>query len=226
MRRHMIRLLPLTLLLLLVPGRIGLLEWHNRDGLDAFARDQFASAAGEFDANRSANPFQRWVSPFNEGVAHHRDGALEEAIRDYGAALETVPRDRECTVRVNLALAHEARGDALAEAGDEAGARAAWRAGRDALAAGRCPTDAEAEQRDRASGVDRRLADKLAERGTPTPTPSTPSSGPSGPPSASPGDPSQQQLDELDQLNREGADTRRDNEDLQEGGPGDGGYHW
>jgi hypothetical protein len=74
--------------------------------------------------------------------------------------------------------------------------------------------------------VDRRLADKLAEQGTPTPTPSTPSSGPSGPPSASPGDPSQQQLDKLDQLNREGADTRRDNEDLQGGGPGDGGYHW
>ncbi len=228
MRRTMLRLLPLTVLLLLVAGRIGLLEWHNSGGRNAFARSEFAAAAGEFDANRSLNPFERWIAPFNEGVAHHRAGALETAIADYGTALETVPRSRECTVRVNLALAHEARGNALDDSGDGADARREWQAGRDALAAGRCPTQAEQgqEERDRAGAVDERLADKLDDGGQETPSPSSSSSSPSGSPSPTPGEPSQEQLDQLEELNREGADTRRDNEELQDGGVGDGGYHW
>ena len=175
----------------------------------------------------AVDPFQRWLAPFNEGVAHHRAGELETAIDDYGVALETVPHARECTVRVNLALAHEARGDAFAESGDDASARAQWQAGRDALAEGRCPTDAGQgrEEQDRAGTVDQRLADKLSDDGSPTASPSpSPSASPS--PSGEPQEPSQEQLDQLDELNREGADTRRENEDLGEGGTGDGGYHW
>ena len=126
-----------------------------------------------------------------------------------------------------IALAHEARGDAFAESGDDASARAQWQAGRDALAEGRCPTDAGQgrEEQDRAGTVDQRLADKLSDDGSPTASPSpSPSASPS--PSGEPQEPSQEQLDQLDELNREGADTRRENEDLGEGGTGDGGYHW
>ena len=221
------RLIPVALLLLLVGGRVGLLAWHEHDGENAYALGDFAAAAREFDANRSVNPFQRWVAPFDEGVARHSDGDLDAAIRDYGVALESVPQSRECTVRVNLALAHEARGDALAASGDADGSRRAWQTGRDVLAAGRCPTDAGQGQaeRERAGAVDRRLADKLADDASPSPSPS-PSSSASGSPSTTPDEPSQEQLDELDQLNEEGADARRQNDALEDGGTGDGGYHW
>ena len=226
MRRLMLRLLPLALLLLLVAGRVGLLEWHHRDGLEAFDGSDFATAVGEFDANRSVNPFQPWVAAFNEGVAHHRDGDVQRAIDDYESALASVPLRRECTVRVNLALAHEASGDAFAQAGNTASARTEWQAGREVLAAGLCRTEAGQgpEEQERAATVDQRLADKLADRDSPTSSPST-SPTPSPTPSSGAQEPSRQQLEELDRLNREGAHTRRDNDEL-DGGTGDGGFHW
>lgn len=135
------------------------------DGDEAFDQARYPEAADTFAAAGGWNPFEDWVSAFDEGAARHADGDLTPAIDLYRLALETVPQAEECTVRINLSLAHEAVGDAAVEDEPE-NARDAWEAGLRVLREGGCPTDAgggEAQTRD-AGVVEQRLLDKLRDQ--------------------------------------------------------------
>lgn len=132
-------------------------------GSDAFARGDYAAAAGEFSDNKTLNWFQPWVAPFDEGAAHHAAGDLPTALELYSRALRDVPPEDECTVRINEALAHEALGDRAAERGDQPTAIRHWQAGLETLSAGNCPQDAGGgdDQSEAAAAVDARLREKL-----------------------------------------------------------------
>jgi hypothetical protein len=136
---------------------------HDGDGRALFDEDDYSAAAGEFAANDRLNWFEPWIAPFDEGAARHADGELEAAIGLYDEALEDVPVEEECTVRINQALAYETLGDQAAEAADSELAMEQWQAGIATLAAGDCPLDSgrgEDQTRD-AAAVDQRLRDKL-----------------------------------------------------------------
>ncbi|WP_183099910.1 hypothetical protein [Nocardioides pelophilus] len=139
---------------------------HDRDGRGQFDDADYLAAADEFAANRSLNWFQPWIAAFDEGAARHAEGDLDEAIELYTVALEDVPAEDECTVRINQALAHESLGDAALEAGDADEAIGQWQAGIDVLAEGRCPTDSGRgeDQTEDAAAVDQRLRDKLQQQ--------------------------------------------------------------
>jgi len=139
---------------------------HDRDGRGQFDDADYLAAADEFAANGSLNWFEPWITAFDEGAARHADGDLEEAIELYTTALEDVPAEEECTVRINQALAHEALGDAALEGGDADEATGRWQAGIDVLAEGDCPTDSGrgADQTEDAATVDQRLRDKLQQQ--------------------------------------------------------------
>jgi hypothetical protein len=77
------------------------------------------------------------VAPFDAGAAAYMDEDYYEAVARFEEALHDVPDPQECLVRVNLALAHEARGAQVRKA-DETAALHAFRAGRDALGQGGC----------------------------------------------------------------------------------------
>ncbi|KAA1425944.1 hypothetical protein [Nocardioides antri] len=135
---------------------------HDGDGRTQFDAGDFVAAADEFAANGSLNWFETWIASFDEGASRHADGDLEGAIDLYVRALEDVPVEEECTVRINEALAHETLGDLAAEEGDADQATRHWQAGIDTLAEGDCPTDAgggEAQTEDAAT-VDQRLRAK------------------------------------------------------------------
>lgn len=187
-RLYLVGLLP-ALLLLLVSGRIALVLQTESSGQERYVRGAFEQARDSFAANAVLNPFERWIAPFGEGVARHRAGDLAGAIGSYERALEHVPESWECAVRSNLALAHEAVGDAaLAERRGEA--EASWTAGREALSdclALEPPVeedgstddraDVARQQEDRATAevVDARLAAKLVDARTdPVPEPAPP----------------------------------------------------
>ncbi|MDZ5621901.1 hypothetical protein SFC88_13725 [Nocardioides sp. HM23] len=139
---------------------------HDRDGRSQFEDTDYLGAADEFSANGSVNWFEPWISAFDEGAARHADGDLEGALERYATALEDVPVEEECTVRINIALADETLGDTAHEAGDADEAAGWWQAGIDALAEGDCPTDSgrgEDQTRD-AAAVDQRLRDKLQQQ--------------------------------------------------------------
>jgi len=139
---------------------------HDRDGRSAFDDASFSTSADEFAANGSLNWFEPWITAFDEGAARHADGDLEDALERYALALEDVPGEEECTVRINEALAHESLGDTAAQDGDADEATGHWQAGIDTLAEGGCPTDAGRgeSQTAEAAAVDQRLRDRLQQQ--------------------------------------------------------------
>ena len=135
---------------------------HDAGGRGAYGDGDFVAAAEDFSANGSLNWFEPWIAAFDEGAARHADDDLDGALRLYAQALEDVPAEHECTVRINEALAHETLGDRAAEEDDADEATSHWQAGIDTLAEGDCPTDAaggEAQTED-AAAVDQRLRHK------------------------------------------------------------------
>lgn len=139
---------------------------HDRDGHAAFDDGSFSTSADEFAANGSLNWFEPWITAFDEGAARHAAGDLEDALERYATALEDVPAEEECTVRINEALAHESLGDTAAANDDADEAAGHWQAGIDTLAEGGCPTDAGRgeDQTAEAAAVDQRLRDKLQQQ--------------------------------------------------------------
>ncbi|NYJ00116.1 hypothetical protein HNR19_000814 [Nocardioides thalensis] len=141
--------------------KVTLMLSHNGDGRERFAQEAYGAAADELEANQSLDLFESWITAFDEGAARHAAGELDTAIALYTDALDGVPAEQECLVRINLALAHEAAGGELMtqKRPDRDAAETAWQAGVDALAAGGCPDDAPggAEQTADAKAVDDRL---------------------------------------------------------------------
>lgn len=158
-------LLPL-LLVVLYATKVAVMLSHDGDGRGAFDATDFDDAAAEFAGNRSLNVLEPWVAAFDEGTAHHAAGDLDAAVADYTAALADVPAEEECTVRIDLALAQEALGDAALEMPDRDAALDAWRAGVDALEDGGCPEHSGrgADQTADAKAVDERLRHKIEDQ--------------------------------------------------------------
>jgi hypothetical protein len=155
-----------TLVALLFAVKVVAMLSHDRDGRSQFDDAEYVGAADEFSANGSVNWFEPWVAAFDEGAARHADGDLEGALDRYADALEDVPAEEECTVRINIALADETLGDIALEEGDGDEATGWWQAGIDALAEGDCPADSGRgkEQTEDAAAVDQRLRDKMQQQ--------------------------------------------------------------
>lgn len=135
---------------------------HDSDGRQRYAAGDYSGAADEFGVNRWTNVFEEWVAPFNEGTARLAAGSLDDALDALTTALETVPAEEECTVRINLALTYEALGDELVEFRPD-DAASEWRSGLGALAAGDCAGGGarDEEQLADATAAEQRLGGKL-----------------------------------------------------------------
>ncbi len=199
--------------------KVGLMLQHNAAGRDAFERGDHAGAAAEFFETRDLNWFESWIAPFDEGASHHADGSYDDAIAAYEKALESVPEREECTVRINLALAHEGVGDRQQAEQDLDGAIASWQEGIDVLAAGECPTSSGRgqEQTDDAAAVDERLRNKLQQaqdqqqQQDPQQQPQQPPQEPGDQPGTEGEDPRQERLE---RNNERGRDQRSEEQDL------------
>lgn len=205
-----------ALLVLAFALKVALMLQGNAAGRDAFERGDYDGAASEFFDTRSLNLLEPWVAPFDEGTSHHAEGLYDDAIAAYEEALERVPDREECTVRINLALVHEAVGDERQAAQDTDGATESWQAGIDVLAAGECPTDSGRgqEQSDDAADVDERLREKAQqnqEGEEPPPPPQQPQDPGEQPDSGQ--DPRQERLE---RNNERGQDQRGEEQDLYE----------
>lgn len=205
-----------ALLVLAFALKVALMLQANSAGRDAFDRGDYDGSVSEFAETRSLNWFERWIAPFDEGTGHHGEGAYDEAIVDYEAALEVVPDREECTVRINLALAHEAVGDALQADGGNESAIESWQAGIDVLAEGDCPQASgrgEEQTRD-AEAVDKRLREKIEQQEQQQPQEPPPPSG--GEPEDEGEEPRDPRQERLERNNQEGLDQRREDQELYE----------
>ncbi|MDN5744703.1 MAG: hypothetical protein L0H31_06220, partial [Nocardioidaceae bacterium] len=157
-------ILPLMLVLAFAL-KVGLTLNDNSSGRDAFDQSDYTEAAAKFKDTRSLNWFETWIAAFDTGTGLHADENYDAALKAYHSALKSVPAKEECTVRINLALVHEALGDGLLEDGAAKDAIKEFESGIKDLADGDCPTDAGRgeDQSADAAAVDERLRNKIKE---------------------------------------------------------------
>lgn len=85
---------------------------------DSFKKGQYAASSDWLNPLLFLNIFEPYKVHHNKGNALYKLAKFEEAEAHYRHALETVPADSECAVRVNLALSLEAQADARVSAKD------------------------------------------------------------------------------------------------------------
>lgn len=126
-----------AVVLLVLAALLGLLVRGNADGRAAFEDGQYGAAHETFAGLRDLGLVEPWVAPFDAGAAAYMAEDYTKAVSLFEEALRDVPDAQVCLVRVNLALAHEARGAQVRKA-DRSAALQAFRAGRDALGEAGC----------------------------------------------------------------------------------------
>lgn len=205
-----------ALLVLAFALKVGLMLKDNAAGRDAFDSAKYDKAAAAFKDTRSLNWFETWIAAFDTGTGLHAGENYDAAIKAYEAALKDVPSREECTVRINLALAHESIGDGLLEDGAREDALAEFDAGIKALAEGECPTDSGRgeDQTEDAAAVDERLRNKVKEN-QPKQQKPPPKGGKD--PKQQP-DKSDPRPEQLENNNKRGAEQRQRDKELYEDG--------
>ena len=199
--------------------KVGSMLYLNHSGRDDLAAGRLEPAAAAFDQTQRFNLIEPWVAPYDLGTALYRQAEYAQARDRFEAALRTVPAAEECRVRINLALAQEALGDAALADGDPAAARKAWTEGLDTLQATGCAGPTPTSDRERtAAGVAERVRGKLSTTSAPTQT--TPAPAPVA-------------ADDLDRRNqraqeqRHRKERRQDQAEQDPGRPGEApDYQW
>jgi hypothetical protein len=80
---------------------------------NSYKNSQYKSATQWLLPLYVANWIEPYKLPFNHGNALFKQGDFQAAEGRYREALERVPEQHECTVRINLALSIEAQADVL-----------------------------------------------------------------------------------------------------------------
>lgn len=143
-----------ALFALLLAINVGVQLRANHDGRAAYDNKEFADAEETFLGAAGVDLPEGWVKPFNAGAAAYQDGQYADALAHFESALAEAPDDRECMVRINLALTHEALGDQLRRQGNRRQSLEKFGSARTALESGSCADDD-------GESVDRRLAAKI-----------------------------------------------------------------
>ena len=93
-----------------------------QNAIDAYEIEDYDSSVGHSTSLLEPNVFESWLPYFNRGDAYAGEQNYGPAIDDFEIALELAPLEKQCDVRLNLALGWERFGDAYVEAGFYQGA--------------------------------------------------------------------------------------------------------
>lgn len=76
---------------------------YNEFLISRYNHDNFSVSAKPLTV---MNWFQSYIAHYNKGNIHYQNEEFEDAISEYGKALEkSMPQEKECSVRINYALA-------------------------------------------------------------------------------------------------------------------------
>lgn len=111
------KLLLVSLIPCLVIGVVAL-KLISLSALATIAHSSYQSGDYDRTANtlsplRTGNWFEPYLVHFDQANARYKQGDYQQAEESYRRALETVPEERECDVRINLALSIIGQADAL-----------------------------------------------------------------------------------------------------------------
>ncbi len=100
-----------------------------------------AGAERQYSRSMDFSVLNRWIPVHNRGVARFEQSSWDAAAEDFREAASLAPEERQCTVRLNWALALERGADALREADDVAGALVRYTQAEVVLAEATCTDD-------------------------------------------------------------------------------------
>ncbi len=90
-------------LMFIVCAKLGFQYIYNEYVIEQYEQENYSIDAGPL---QSGNWIQPYVAHYNMGNIYYQNEEYENAITEYKTALELKPgKDRECSVRINLALA-------------------------------------------------------------------------------------------------------------------------
>jgi len=134
--RYLLFSLPVVIALLYVATRLMGLSVVNGAALDLFDQARFESSAEKSTELLDETVVEPYIPWFNRGDAYAAQEKYTDAIDDFEKALELAPAERECDVRVNLALSWERLGDIYAVNGYPQGAIQLYQAAKTVIAEG------------------------------------------------------------------------------------------
>ena len=134
--RYLLLSLPVMIALVYVAVRLIGLSLVNQTALDLFDAGAYAQSEEVSTGLLDQTLIEPYLPFFNRGDAKAAQEQYTDAIDDFERALELAPVERQCDVRVNLALSWERLGDVYAAAGFPDGAKQLYQAALAVIAEG------------------------------------------------------------------------------------------
>jgi len=134
--KYLLWSLPVVVALLYVAVRLIGLSVVNQTAIDLFDSGSFEASEQRSTSLLDQTIIEPYLPWFNRGDAKAAQERYTDAIDDFERALELAPTDRQCDVRVNLALSWERLGDIYADAGFPDGAKQLYAASLAVIAEG------------------------------------------------------------------------------------------
>jgi len=134
--KYLLLSLPVLVALVYVAVRLIGLSTVNQTAIDLFDSGAYAASEQRSTSLLDQNIIEPYLPWFNRGDAKAAQERYTDAIDDFERALELAPGDRQCDVRVNLALSWERLGDTYAAAGFPEGAKQLYAASLAVIAEG------------------------------------------------------------------------------------------
>jgi tetratricopeptide (TPR) repeat protein len=134
--KYLLWSLPVMVALVYLAVRLIGLSVVNQTGLDLFDRGAYEQSEQVSTGLLDQSLIEPYLPYFNRGDAKAAQEQYTDAIDDFERALELAPADRQCDVRVNLALSWERLGDVYAAAGFPDGAKQLYQAALAVIAEG------------------------------------------------------------------------------------------
>lgn len=183
-------------------------------GNAAYRDGDHLDAERQYSRAMKVSVLNRWVPPFDRGVARFELQRWDAASADFESAAALAPDDQQCPVRLNWSLALEMGADELRNAEDIPGALVRYMQAEVVLAETTCPDEMAAGGGTLADAWDeaRQRVESKKTQGNATFNPPEESSGVENP------------LDELDERSQQAQEERQRSQDQQSGSePVEGG---
>jgi tetratricopeptide (TPR) repeat protein len=134
--KYLLWSLPVVAVMLYVAVRLIGLSLVNQTALDLFDSGAYEASEEVSTGLLDQTLIEPYLPWFNRGDAKAAQEQYTDAIDDFERALELAPAERQCDVRVNLALSWERLGDIYAAAGFPDGAKQLYEASLAVIAEG------------------------------------------------------------------------------------------
>lgn len=125
-RRLMLWGLAPALLMLLFAAKLLSMTLIGGQAVAQYEDGDYEGSMNTSELLKTANIIESWKAHYDVGTNALQLGLLDPARAELETALSLAAPGEQCPIRNNLAIAIERQGDAVLEAGDEAGARALW----------------------------------------------------------------------------------------------------